>query len=96
MLGFFLSSILAQRSFRKFPVVCVPGLSTKLFSSSILDFTEKPHNSIEIEINDGTSNDSSEFAVKLWNTISTVKSAGKTSIFLSVPMIYSHHIPIAG
>jgi hypothetical protein len=78
--------------------------STRLFSSThsttectnFLPYIVKPHNSIEIDIFQDICQDSSEFAAKLWNTIEEARKIGKSSIFLSFPMLQAHYIPIAG
>ena len=62
----------------------------------LLTYKEMPYDAIQISINDHTVEDSSEFATRLYETITYVKSKGKVSIMITFPIVHSHLIPIAG
>ena len=85
-----------------------PTSSQKFFSGSTFEsngdhsFTSPlpykilPFNSVEIDAETLPVEDASEFGSRLYSTFEKCKANGINSIFLRVPMLYSHYIPIAG
>jgi ADP-ribose pyrophosphatase YjhB (NUDIX family) len=61
-----------------------------------LPYTSLPFNSCEMDVETLPVQDTSEFGTRLYSTIDHLKKEGINSIFLKVPMLYSHYIPIAG
>ena len=75
----------------------------KLFSTSEnqsltapLPYKILPFNSCELDAETLPVQDTSEFGTRLYMTIEQCKKDGINSIFLRVPMLYSHYIPVAG
>ena len=78
-------------------------LSTKCFSTSEsqsltapLPYKKLPFNSCELDAETLPVQDTSEFGTRLYMTLDQCRKDGINSIFLRVPMLYSHYIPIAG
>mmetsp|Transcript_25307 Transcript_25307/g.24212 ORF Transcript_25307/g.24212 Transcript_25307/m.24212 type:complete len:296 (-) Transcript_25307:64-951(-) len=61
-----------------------------------LPYRSLPFNSCEMDVETLPVQDTSEFGTRLYSTIDHLKKEGINSIFLKVPMLYSHYIPIAG
>lgn len=61
-----------------------------------LPFKVLPFNSVELDAETLPVQDTSEFGTRLYSTLEKCKTDGIKSIFLRVPMLYSHYIPIAG
>lgn len=64
--------------------------------TSPLPYKKLPYNSIELDCEYLPIQDTSEFGSRLYSTIEYSKNKNINSIFLRIPMIYSHYIPIAG
>ena len=78
-------------------------MSTKCFSTSEsqsltapLPYKKLPFNSCELDAETLPVQDTSEFGTRLYMTLDQCRKDGINSIFLRVPMLYSHYIPIAG
>ena len=78
-------------------------ISTKCFSTSEsqsltapLPYKKLPFNSCELDAETLPVQDTSEFGTRLYMTLDQCRKDGINSIFLRVPMLYSHYIPIAG
>ena len=61
-----------------------------------LPFKALPFNSVELDAETLPVQDTSEFGSRLYSTLEKCKTVGIKSIFLRVPMLYSHYIPVAG
>lgn len=61
-----------------------------------LPFKILPFNSVELDAETLPVQDTSEFGSRLYSTLEKCKTDGIKSIFLRVPMLYSHYIPVAG
>ena len=64
--------------------------------STLLPYKSLPFDSIEIDVENVSVDDSAEFGTRLWSTISAVHQTGTQSVFLKVPLLFAHFIPIAG
>ena len=65
-------------------------------NSNILAYSNGKYNSVTIDVEKISVDDTSEFASKLWSTINHVKKQGIVAIYINVNMLFSHYIPIAG
>ena len=65
-------------------------------SNNILAYSNGKYNSVIIDVEKVSVDDTSEFASKLWSTINHVKKQGVVAIYINVNMLFSHYIPIAG
>jgi Nudix hydrolase domain len=63
---------------------------------AMLPYRNLPFESIEIDVDDISVTDTAEFGTRLWSTLSAVRSKGVNAVFLKVPMLFSHYIPVAG
>ena len=63
---------------------------------TLLPYKSLPFDSIEIDVENVSVDDSAEFGTRLWSTISAVHQTGTQSVFLKVPLLFAHFIPIAG
>ena len=75
-------------------------LKIRKFSSSIyetLEYSEIKYNCVKIDMTNKNSCqiESSDFAVKLYSTITSIKSKKKSAIFLKFSSLLGHFIPIA-
>lgn len=61
-----------------------------------LPFKILPFDSVELDAETLPVQDTSEFGSRLYSTLEKCKTDGIKSIFLRVPMLYSHYIPVAG
>ena len=64
--------------------------------TSPLPFKILPFQSVELDAETLPVQDTSEFGSRLYSTIEKCKADGINSIFLKVPMLLSHYIPVAG
>ena len=64
--------------------------------TSPLPFKILPFQSEELDAETLPVQDTSEFGSRLYSTIEKCKADGINSIFLKVPMLLSHYIPVAG
>jgi Nudix hydrolase domain len=71
------------------------GVEESKFTSP-LPFKVLPFQSIELDAETLPVQDTSEFGSRLYSTIEKCKADGINSIFLKVPMLLSHYIPVAG
>ena len=62
----------------------------------VLPFKKLPFNSAELDVENLPVNDTAEFGTRLWSTIAALKENKYTSVFLRVPLLYSHYIAVAG
>ena len=103
MLSIFSSALLIKLPYHysKHAIVTSNTLPCRLFSSvshdsgSVLAFRERPYSSIEIDVTDDISADSSDFAVKLWTTIGLARKSNKKSILLNFNVQQANYMPIA-
>lgn len=61
-----------------------------------LPYKKLPFDSAELDVDNMPVEDTAEFGTRLWSTIDMLRAKGTTSIFLKVPMLFAHFIPIAG
>jgi hypothetical protein len=61
-----------------------------------LPFKVLPFDSVELDAETLPVQDTSEFGSRLYSTLDKCRTDGIKSIFLRVPMLYSHYIPVAG
>ena len=99
-------TLLRQRILRK--SITKPTSPQKFLSGSTFESNEDhsftsplpyrilPFNSAEIDAETLPVEDASEFGSRLYSTFDKCKANGINSIFIRVPMLYSHYIPIAG
>ena len=62
-----------------------------------LDFKNIKYNGVEIKLSymPNEEIDTSDFAIKLYTTLTLLKEQGKKDVFLKVPMYLAHFIPVA-
>ena len=78
---------------------CSKMLSTTSDSHAFtapLPYKVLPFNSVELDAETLPVQDTSEFGSRLYSTLEECKKNGINSIFIRVPMLYSHYIPVAG
>ena len=61
-----------------------------------LPFTALPFNSIQLDVENMDIDDTAEFGTRLWSTVAAAREKGTNAVWLKVPMLFSHFIPVAG
>jgi hypothetical protein len=83
-----------------------PSLINRRYSASatgrnnsffqLLSYKELKYDSVEIDVEKLMIDDSSEFGVRLWTTLSELKTKRKSCIYVKIPIRFAHYISIAG